>query len=483
MEAIGSGPEPIAGVIVPIDMLPTEILTHIFHLLVVGQPPMVECSFLDNEMKGSHFPKYPDLLAHVCSHWRKVAISSRALWSYIDITSYHQLTRGFLARAGTHITRAGRSPLHIYIFNQCPTNVHYPLDNQISLKFLPCDFARIKSLELVSTHRFRRAHFKILTYTLENCVSGELKRLIISDGFVGPQRFIESADDAHHADSALLGLPKEQLEDILLHVDVLRLFGLYPLWTSQAYHGLVDLRLGPDRFPNSTPTISESQLVSILKSSPGLRIFHFNLNLTGSLPMVASVVPVPLVELERLNLWWMKEGQLDILLRWLAPGTKHLQVSIRWRLRSTDEFERFLARSNITRFRTTINLAYPSKNLLELMPSLHTLVVCPDPSSQRVVPKQIETPDPEAPTKGVFLDTLYIMAPIYLDVLVQTIKRYSVQKLVLRGSMVVIPNITYEDAYRELSPLCTIFGDLTRGGTDPGPMNGGLAQLNSSGLW
>lgn len=101
------------------------------------------------------------------------------------------------------------------------------------------------------------------------------------------------------------------------------MYGIYPHWTSQAYVGLFDLRLA-----NSAMTITESQLVNILTSSPRLRVLCFSPQITDPLPAGSQIVPLRLDNLEVLNLQLMAYEQRDILLRWLAPGPNPLQLCL-----------------------------------------------------------------------------------------------------------------------------------------------------------
>ncbi|KDN36942.1 hypothetical protein RSAG8_10476, partial [Rhizoctonia solani AG-8 WAC10335] len=65
-----------------------------------------------------------------------------------------------------------------------------------------------------------------------------------------------------------------------------------------------------------------------MKSSPRLRILHFDLPIVDILPLsVAIGEPIALHELEVLNLGWSQKDGTEILFRWLAPSPKLRQFS------------------------------------------------------------------------------------------------------------------------------------------------------------
>jgi hypothetical protein len=123
-------------------------------------------------------------------------------------------------------------------------------------------------------------------------------------------KFLENSKCPYNFGSQLLNLPYQDLEDLLLPITVLHLRQMYPHWTSQAYHGLVELHLCSVMLPAAR--ITKSQLVTILKSSPGLRVFHFNLDLIKDSLVDAPIVPVRLDDLEVLNLISMDLDRLGI---------------------------------------------------------------------------------------------------------------------------------------------------------------------------
>ncbi|KAG8713212.1 hypothetical protein FRC11_012953, partial [Ceratobasidium sp. 423] len=66
----------------PINSLPSEVLTHIFEMVVVSQPCILSTCYDEASINRDH--AYPDLLMQVCSRWRHIAESHPSLWEHID---------------------------------------------------------------------------------------------------------------------------------------------------------------------------------------------------------------------------------------------------------------------------------------------------------------------------------------------------------------------------------------------------------------
>lgn len=102
--------------IVPINVLPFEIITRIFRLVLDVQPCYYH-NFIPYHPENITL-KPPESLSHVCSRWRQIALGSHQLWTHIDVIPFHSPSKfeGFLARGETFAARAGSLPLHIHMF-------------------------------------------------------------------------------------------------------------------------------------------------------------------------------------------------------------------------------------------------------------------------------------------------------------------------------------------------------------------------------
>ncbi|KAJ1302154.1 hypothetical protein OPQ81_000982 [Rhizoctonia solani] len=460
--------------IVPISSLPPEILTRIFCIVLYDQPEPLDASGAPLKVSLS-FPKYPETLSQVCFGWRQIAIGSHSLWTRIDLVLNHPLGPSFLERAKVHVRRAGQMPLDIRMID--PTlNRDYLPHGAKPYEFQAHDFlassqTAMRSLSLVSYHGFHSEHYDLIGYCIVNCAQKTLEQLVIWDvyGYAGfiPNCFIESASNPHYLESFQIDLPGRSLEDIWHSTSVLRLAGLYPYWTSRAYHQLVELRLGSTRGTPSV-SISETHIIGILKASPELRALHLHLALDGRVPKNPPIFPVQLDELETVSL-----GSLGMssILRFIAPGEKPLQLSIFGR--PTDVVEQFLRRSNITQFHMTCWGNDPLTNMTRLCPNLRVLVLDSRGVGRLNFPNDYEHEDESAVTTPIRLQSLYILGcgDVKLIDLQQIVERYSIKELTLWSTY---PTIIDEHSSKsrtanefEISTLCPVVNYLGNGGRNP----------------
>ncbi|CAE6538621.1 unnamed protein product [Rhizoctonia solani] len=352
-----------------INSLPPELLIRIFSLLVKSRPCLIpRYSPTLYTWNKKSFIQYPDSLSHVCSSWRSLVIGLPYFWSHVDIILSHPLNSGLLARAEVFATRASAAPLEVHLCDpdlsarqdwggfppfrsgQSPSGIPVESKSGTSamdyFEFLNSVPAQIESLNIHLTSRLQSHHKSALRYLLARCTPGIFNKFSMKYGEYGnPMYCIESTDNPQTPGNILLSIPSQQLEQIWLCTTTLRLDGIYPPWSSQAYHGLVELHLGGGigfRIP-------ESSLVRILRSSPGLRFLYLRIDLDNPLPLESSVEPVHLDELVELDIMGEDPpGHSDKILRWIAPGSKPLQfnfVGI-----PSSMAVPFCARSNITRF-------------------------------------------------------------------------------------------------------------------------------------
>ncbi|CEL62966.1 hypothetical protein RSOLAG1IB_10613 [Rhizoctonia solani AG-1 IB] len=472
---------------VPIHTLPTEVLTRIFHMVVAAQWCNISGyrkKIQEEEVSGS-YPDQPVVISHVCSFWRRIIISSSSLWSHLDF-SFPDIANDPLSisRLETSINRSGQSLLEVHI--DASDHFDYITTTGEMTNFMTLNGPRTRSLELeVGMHKgtisLEFCH-SILTSCFTRCAPGTLRQLsIIKRGEYNHYQAIEPANHMRVHQPILLAASEQYLEDLWLHIDVLRLRGLYPIWSSKIYHRLVELRL---------PLIqggmmSESQLVSILKSSPQLRILEFGITVTSPGSTNASKNPVPLADLEVLITGTWGKPDLSSFLRLIAPGPKPLCVSIvnpkvgdfsRVDKEAPpppslfdDDIKKFFARSNITR----VGLAAIDKyaefmEVLDLVPRIHTLGLtdwfCEE--SDEVL-KASATP--------IAIDTLYLLNHCRMEwvFLKHIIKTFHVKAIIIWGDHGVesgLMPIEREPFERELQKHCSIVE--FRSSDEPNPFEG-----------
>ncbi|CAE6401851.1 unnamed protein product [Rhizoctonia solani] len=351
-----------------INSIPPELLTEIFSFLINSQACIIcQVSSACHVQDRKGFAMYPDSLSHVCSAWRRLIIGVPYFWSHIDIALDCHFKPEFLARAKMFAARAGMVPLEIHLcdhifragrvqrgflaFQSClkprsPIESGHNSSVANDFDFFLSLPAHIKSLDIDLSSGILPFHVCILKHLFAGCEPGKLKSYSIrSGGYSDPMRFIEPIDDAQIPGSMLFSVPSQRLEQILYGTTSLRLDGICLPWSSKAYHGLVELRLG-GRMGSRIP---ESSLVQILRSSPELRILHLRVGLDDPLPLDNPIILISLKELEEVDILGDDPpGHSDKILRWIAPSSRPIQLNFVG-IPSTIAVP-FCARSRITRF-------------------------------------------------------------------------------------------------------------------------------------
>ncbi|KAH7332725.1 hypothetical protein B0J17DRAFT_632021 [Rhizoctonia solani] len=371
--------------LVPINSIPPELLAHTFHLLLGWQ-------FRAKRTLGSldgENPNYSQILSHVCSHWRRIAVNSCSLWTHIELRTLDSANQGLIDRARTYATRAGSLLLYIRLTDPPnPGGPRYAHAANLNTFFVPFA-ARVRSLELVlQNNNPHRVQHSTLSAFLNYCIPGIFTELItnkrcITFGPTGtdeiddssPISFIRTSGNSNHEHNLdlFLNIDKPHLERIFRSLTTLCLNRIYPTWSSNAYHNLVELRL------TGETSVPEHDLVAILGSSPRIRFLALGVDIILPVPTEILISTVALPELEALHVHGMGHDGLGLLFRWLAPGSKPLQLTLSGSDDdddfSDDNTKAFFDRSNVTQL-----YAFRVNNtgvirLLGLCPHLKTIAM------------------------------------------------------------------------------------------------------------
>ncbi|KAG8744102.1 hypothetical protein FRC10_010783 [Ceratobasidium sp. 414] len=341
--------------LVPVNLLPREILSHIFELVVIanlwGFHPVWDTDDEDSDSDPElelelEPPHHPSRLSEVCKYWHQVVTGTPVLWSYIDLV-VSEPHRIFYTRASQFVERAVGVPLLVRIHDDLSPTPH---DIERLVDWLAPVCSRIYSLDIALNPVSDQVIDAVLNCWFTHGASVSIKELGIWRGSHGPDQFITS-DSNSESGSWRYSITPQHLADFFQSVTVLRLNGLFFHWGAPAYRELEHSSL------EDGCSITEAQLVNILSNSPRLYTLTFGLAMTEMTPRGVPFTPVSLPNLGILNLRMMGSRELWSITRLIAPGTRPLRMAL-WfdpdfSLHDFDndkEMQAFFRRSNVTTF-------------------------------------------------------------------------------------------------------------------------------------
>ncbi|KAG8716945.1 hypothetical protein FRC08_008485 [Ceratobasidium sp. 394] len=320
-------------ILVPVNVLPPELLCRVFELTIPPLPRFYRNSF--------SFKLHPlVVIPSVCVRWHRITTTACSLWSHIDIGSWPLTTKArtaMLERVQTWLERAHGAPLHLNFRGKCEED----LGNDMQLAaILQPHMASATSLAFRQTDD---SLFRTMLGLFASFSSRPLTSLVVDD----------------------VDLPN----DTDIHS------GQFT-WPMSILHGVVDLQLSHLSAP-ICPSLDE--LASILSNSPHLRTLHlqyldFVADQTGGSPKISFP------GLRTLRLTPMNSPQLQKILSALAPGSHGLDVRLDLPDQNNSDciatIQAFFQRSNVTHLFLQ-NLRYNSglqlADYLDCMPGLQFL--------------------------------------------------------------------------------------------------------------
>ncbi|KAG8727536.1 hypothetical protein FRC11_012959 [Ceratobasidium sp. 423] len=311
-----------------------------------------------------------------------------------------------------------------------------------NFEFLDSVPAQVKSLEVHLSSRLQPRQKSALRYFLARCTPGVFTHFSMKYGeYDNSICCIESTDNPQAPGSVLVSIPSQQLEHLWLCTTTLRLDGIYPPWSSQAYHGLTELRLGG----GMGSRIPESSLVHILRSSPGLRFLYLRIDLDDPLPLESLVEPVHLDELAELDIMGEDSpGHSDKILRWIAPGSKPLQFnfvglpsSVAVPFCACSNVTRFYGEDFVGRWETVVDMIHQSPRLEVLALNARRFE-----DGNELVSNLGSSPLDQGGWEGISpstkVDTLYLLnfVELPLEHIQAVVNKCSVRRLMLRNTSI-----------------------------------------------
>ncbi|KAG8775146.1 hypothetical protein FRC12_001646 [Ceratobasidium sp. 428] len=378
--AVYSRATSLPSILVPINLLPTEILSHILIFSALPSP----CISIKSVGHNLH-PLV--VIPSVCTTWRRLALSLGLLWSHVDVDEwYTKIDRGalWLNRTKLWLERAGGAPINFHFQDELPEGrrtLDEDVDPQLYNVLLPHISRAISST-------FARDVKQILTQDLLNfyavcCPPKQLRVLSITATscyfLPKPDRFV---------------WPTRDLRDLT----VLELTHLYEFFCP-----------------------SLDVLILMLSSSPGLHTLRIlNANVAGR--PYSDLPEIRLPNLKYIELAPIADFSITFrLLRAIVPGNCALHVQA-WPLPESDNKDSlsalaaFLRRSKVVYLHlseagTGTSVLSPKVfEIFESVPQLQFLSLrLAEDDSCRLLTALVGTPEGKNPyTKCTSLRTLHL---------------------------------------------------------------------------
>ncbi|KAG8699250.1 hypothetical protein FRC09_006725 [Ceratobasidium sp. 395] len=303
-----------------VNTLPPEILARIFGL---------------SRTEFYHRPDTKDNFCRVCVYWRQTAMDAADLWThvYVNRESPRRLTKSLLSRSKG-------VPIHVHAYepDEYASDGYSPaLATKEIMGMLEADLHRVSTLEIESDNE-RDGFFYSLLERWSNHVDINFPTSL----------FVRGPEMHGSRPIRRLGGPSNNIEKMLLALTTLHLNYSRFEWDSNAYRGLVDLRLNVEM----GVSIPLPDLANILAACPGLAILKLQVGIVGVVRIKGRTQPAPIKmkHLKVLNLYLMDANATALVLSLITlpgPGVE-LGISLAPYRALDSQLVSFFARSKVT---------------------------------------------------------------------------------------------------------------------------------------
>ncbi|KAG8744663.1 hypothetical protein FRC12_014757 [Ceratobasidium sp. 428] len=314
-----------------IDGLPSEILSHIF--VSLNEASLHARSISDDSYGLMH---YPTLCSSVCSRWRRIALRTPHLWSYLDYTT-----------AGNKLQHLDHVDLSFHRAQSVPLRIRI---GKFSNPCMRLDIGpRLESNLRSSAPRLQSLAILCIRYDFMKRVLSTL----FSEGVIVPLAALAleiHSESRTVTDSKIL--PQGHLNQLFEPLHSLYLQSILPDWSQLSCRNLVELQI---LYPPEDGTPNTQQLVNLLRANQTLRSIKFCQFDHPSTPPRLPYQSILLPNLEKLDLNGMDKAFIDWFLSGLVPGSHDLEISLAFypmknRPDITDSLLALCKRARITSF-------------------------------------------------------------------------------------------------------------------------------------
>ncbi|KAF8593884.1 hypothetical protein BDV93DRAFT_529625 [Ceratobasidium sp. AG-I] len=281
-----------------------------------------------------------DGFSEVGASWRRIAVSTPALWTHIDISVGGYRSRRYESTT-LHLSRSGHLPVHMHIYDSekydnSSTNASEP-DQLIA--FLRPHLPRVGTLDLESRSAWLHFFEPIVGFWLENGVIGSTSTLSVCT----PEVTVLLPE-------SLFARLSKRSKNVLSRLRALRLHNTAFCLDSAPYRDLLELQLSSG--PEQLMGLPISQLATIISSCPqlkALKLVHLAIYESYGWEVPTAV---NLEALEVLNVVGLGQLSLDLLLP-LISVPKHtaklsVGITLNHRNKLNGDIQAFFMRCPIT---------------------------------------------------------------------------------------------------------------------------------------
>ncbi|KAF8597756.1 hypothetical protein BDV93DRAFT_527161 [Ceratobasidium sp. AG-I] len=291
----------------PAYLIPPEILTRIFHLVVDRRETTLPLARAMDRGRDT-----VERVSSVCSYWRHVALETKHLWSAVYLTRHSSIEQ-----VQRWLERSGNAPLSVM------SDVHGPAP----WPFVPVlrPYASHFTTLNLSCSEIDNIH-TILNCWLDFGTPGSVTELSIQFTRDSSPSLSFAEVERLFGPSTILG---ERLDEFLRQIRMLRLKDIWLDWDSVAFEGLVELRIELGyRYGDDYITITE--LSRILSASPELHTLELIGIIIDPGEPGETVPPasIALHDLRTVYLQGLSTHSMDRFLRALAPGSYDIELDI-----------------------------------------------------------------------------------------------------------------------------------------------------------
>ncbi|KAG8765966.1 hypothetical protein FRC12_007171 [Ceratobasidium sp. 428] len=212
----------------------------------------------------------PTVFSSICSLWRRVSLSTRSLWSHLDISIDHSKSKLYYDRLKLWEARSRPGPLSVHILDAVASWDYDLLEAMATdiVSFLTPHMVRVSEVQITFRSRnFPNYMLDLLSLWARKGAAKPARVLKIGD----QESVFERIDLRDRLSRTAKPVAIDDFESFFQPLHTLHLQRVFVPWDSSVYHGLVDLYITAGAHSPQHWLPTQSQLARVLAACPKLR--------------------------------------------------------------------------------------------------------------------------------------------------------------------------------------------------------------------